>query len=454
MTTNKSSINVNELFSKAKNYSKPNDLVKALLIYDEIISIDKNNAEAYFHKALIFTKLKNYEEALRSYDLVIKIRPDFEEAYVNRGVILSILMNPIEALKNFDLAIKLNPNHAIAHNNKGNVLTELSRFDEAIKNYEKAVKIDPNYADAFNNIALLKLLLGDYEEGWRLFEWRWKGPQKKEFRDFKKPLWLGNESIKNKTILILSEQGFGDFIQFYRYCILVEKLGAKIIIETPKELTSLIKNQNKSNIIISKGEPLPEFDFYCPIMSLPLAFGTNIHNIPAISPYINIDSGKLNFWRSKLINKKRVRVGIVWSGAQNKETDFNRSLILSQLSPLFDLPLDFYVLQKKIRDIDKDYLFQSNNIYDFHELIEDFSDTAVLISEMDIVISVDTSVAHLAGALDKPLWVLLPYVADYRWMIDRIDSPWYPSATLFRQKETNNWDNVISSIVRSLSSYI
>ncbi len=454
MASNHSSIYVKELFTKAKKYSQSNEMDKALLTYDEIIDIEHENYEAYFHKALINSKLKNFEIALSNYDLAIEIKPDFEEAYVNRGVILSTLMNPIEALKSFDLAIKFKSNHAIAYNNKGNVLTELSRFDEAIENYKRAVKINPDYADAFNNIALLQLLLGNYEEGWKLFEWRWKGPQKNEFRDFKKPLWLGNEPIKNKTILILAEQGFGDFIQFYRYCILLEKLGAKIIIETPKELTSLIKNQNKSNIIVTKGEPFPEFDFYCPIMSLPLAFKTNIHNIPANLPYIKIDSEKLNFWRSKLIKKKRMKIGIVWSGAQNKETDFNRSLTLSQLSPLFELPVDFYALQKKIRNTDKDYLLHSNNIYDYHEQIEDFSDTAVLISEMDIIISVDTSVAHLAGALDKPLWILLPYVADYRWMIDRIDSPWYPSATLFRQKEINNWDNVVSSIVRSLNSYI
>jgi hypothetical protein len=192
-------------------------------------------------------------------------------------------------------------------------------------------------------------------------------------------------------------------------------------------------------------------------MSLPLAFKTNIHNIPSSLPYIKINDEKLIFWRSKLGEKKRTRVGIAWSGAQNKETDYNRSLTLSQISqvsPLFDLPLDFYSLQKEVRDIDKDFLSQSKNIYDYHKEIVDFSDTATLILEMDIIISVDTSVAHLAGALDKPLWILLPHVADYRWMVDRIDSPWYSSATLFRQKEVDNWDGVIFSIERSLRSYI
>tara|TARA_B100001769_G_C22082166_1_gene583189 strand:- start:185 stop:1549 length:1365 start_codon:yes stop_codon:yes gene_type:complete len=454
LATNQSSVNINKLFKKAKNYSKFNDLDKALLIYDEIIRIEKNNSEAYFHKALIFTKLKNFENALSSYNSAIKIKPNFEEAYINSGVIFSTLNKPIEAIKNFDLAIKFKSDSAIAYNNKGNVLTELSRFDEAIKSYEMAVKINTNYADAFNNIALLKLLLGEYEEGWKLFEWRWKGPQQKEFRDFKKPLWLGEQSIKDKTILITAEQGFGDFIQFYRYCDLVEKLGAKLIIETPKELFSLVKYQNKSNFIINKGEAPPKFDFYCPIMSLPLAFKTNIQSIPSNLPYIKIDDEKSKLWREKLGKKVRTRVGIVWSGAQNKETDYDRSIVLTQLANLFDLPLDFYVLQKEIRNIDKNFSLQLNNFYDFHEQIEDFSDTAALISEMDIVISIDTSVAHLAGALDKPLWILLPYVADYRWMIDKIDSPWYSSATLFRQKEINNWDSVISSILRSLKTYI
>jgi Tfp pilus assembly protein PilF len=457
LTSNQLSENIKILLLKAKEYLNSNEKEKALNIYDEVIKIENENSEAHFNKALILTKLQKYKEALRSYDLAIEIKPDFEEAYINRGVILSTLMRPIDALKNFDLAIRFKPEHSIAYNNKGNVLTELSRFDEAIENYEKAVEINPNYAEAFNNIALLKLLLGKYEEGWKLFEWRWKGPQQKEFRDLKKPLWLGNEVIKNKTILITAEQGLGDFIQFYRYCDLVEKLGAKIIIETPKELFSLIQYQNKKNIVIHKGQPLPIFDFYCPIMSLPLAFKTNIHNIPSSLPYIKINDEKLIFWRSKLGEKKRTRVGIAWSGAQNKETDYNRSLTLSQISqisPLFDLPLDFYSLQKEVRDIDKDFLSQSKNIYDYHKEIVDFSDTATLILEMDIIISVDTSVAHLAGALDKPLWILLPHVADYRWMVDRIDSPWYSSATLFRQKEVDNWDGVIFSIERSLRSYI
>ncbi len=454
MTSNQLSENIKTLLLKAKEYLNSNEKEKALNIYDEVIKIENENLEAHFNKALILTKLQKYKEALRSYDLVIEIKPDFEEVYINRGVILSTLMRPIDALKNFDIAIRFKPESSIAYNNKGNVLTELSRFDEAIENYEKAVEINPNYAEAFNNIALLKLLLGKYEEGWKLFEWRWKGPQQKEFRDLKKPLWLGNEVIKNKTILITAEQGLGDFIQFYRYCDLVEKLGAKIIIETPKEFFSLIQYQNKKNIVIYKGQSLPIFDFYCPIMSLPLAFKTNIHNIPSSLPYIKINDEKLIFWRSKLGEKKRMRVGIAWSGAQNKETDYNRSLALSQISPLFDLPLDFYSLQKEVRDIDKDFLFQSKNIYDYHKEIVDFSDTAALILEMDIIISVDTSVAHLTGALDKPLWILLPHVADYRWMVDRIDSPWYPSATLFRQKEVNNWDGVIFSIERSLRSYI
>jgi len=456
LTSKQASINIKKLLIQAEKYIKSAEIDKALLIYEEIINIDNTNYDAHFSKGLIHTNLKNLEEALKSYGLAIKFKPDFEKAYINRGVILQTLMRPIEALEDFDLATQFNPNSEMAFNNKGNVLTELSRFDEAFQSYDKAVKINPNYANAFNNIALLKLLLGEYKEGWKLFEWRWKGPQQNFFHDFNKPLWLGVEAINNKTILIVAEQGLGDFIQFYRYCDLVEKLGAKIIIQTPKELYSLIQyqNKNKNNIIINQDEPLPKFDFYCPIMSLPLAFKTNINNIPSSLPYLKIDHKKLMLWKSKLIVNKRTKVGIAWSGAPNKETDYNRSILLNQLSSLFDLPIDFYSLQKEIRNEDKDYLLNSDNIYDYHKQIKNFSDTASLMSQMDIIISVDTSVAHLAGALNKPLWILLPYVADYRWMVDRIDSPWYPSATLFRQKEPNNWNGVISSIARSLRSYI
>ena len=454
MISNKLEIEVSQILSKAQKYLNSEKIDDALNEYNKALSFDDKNQEAHFNKALILTKLNSLNDALDSYKEVLKNQPNSVDAFINSGVIFCTLKEPIKALKCFDSAINIQSNNSMAHNNRGNILTELGRCDEAIKSYEKAVKINPNFADANNNIALINLLLGKYENGWKLFEWRWKGPQKKDFRDFKKPLWLGLEDIKDKVILISAEQGLGDFIQFYRYCDLVENLGAYIIIETPKELFSLIKLQNTKRIIIEKDEAIPEFDYYCPIMSLPLAFNTTVDNVPSPLSYIKSDKKKSLFWHAKLGEKKRTRVGIVWSGAQNKETDQDRSLLLKQLKPILDLPIDFFSLQKEVRDIDKDFLLQSININDFHKDIKDFSDTAALICEMDIVISVDTSVAHLAGALGKPLWILLPFASDYRWMLDRIDSPWYPTATLFRQIEANNWENVLFSIQRSLESYV
>jgi hypothetical protein len=265
-------------------------------------------------------------------------------------------------------------------------------------------------------------------------------------------LWLGHQTIVGKTLLIYAEQGLGDVIQFCRYATTVEALGAKVIVEVPAPLVPLISTLKGNFTIVEQGKPLPAFDLQCPVMSLPLAFKTSVATIPAEVPYLYADSGKQKVWQERLGNKTRIRVGLVWSGTKDHKNDHNRSIPLKLMKPLMRLPIEFHVLQKDIRSEDAVVLSQLKKMYSHQAELHDFSDTAALVQEMDLVISVDTSVAHLAGALAKSVWILLPFMPDYRWMLDRADSPWYPTATLVRQPAIGDWTSVILEITKRLET--
>jgi hypothetical protein len=299
----------------------------------------------------------------------------------------------------------------------------------------------------------LKLLIGQYEEGWKLFEWRRQVKEtKNNYKLYNQPLWLGKESLQNKTLLVEAEQGFGDIIQFCRYIPMLENIEAKVILETPKALASIIKTIPSNFLILEKGQSLPHFDYHIPIMSLPHAFNTTAHNIPASIPYLFSDKIKRESWNKKLGKKTKPRIGLVWSGSASHKNDKNRSLLLKDLEPILQLPLEFHSLQKEVRENDQKTLFEFNQAHQHQDELNDFSDTAALIEEMDLIISVDTSVAHLAGALGKNVWIILPYHPDYRWMLDRNDSPWYPTCTLFRKSKIDDWSDVVLEIIFRLQN--
>ena len=331
-------------------------------------------------------------------------------------------------------------------------LHDLNRLDEALAGFDRAIAIQPDYAEAYWNKSLLKILIGEYLEGWKLYEWRWKKePQINSPRAYHQPLWLGDESIYHKTLLIYPEQGLGDYIQCIRYAALVEQLGAKVILEVPSRLLTLCSTLKGQPILIENGKPLPSFDYHCPVMSLPLALKTTVETIPAQIPYLYADDQRKKRWNEKLGNKTVTRIGLVWSGSTTHKSDHKRSLLLNQLTSLLVLPFEFHSLQKEIREIDVKTLTDFPKIHQHQDDQRDFSDAAALIDEMDLVISVDTAVAHLSGAMGKKTFILLPYSPDYRWMLDRADSPWYPTATLFRQPSVGDWDSVISEIRQLLS---
>jgi hypothetical protein len=301
------------------------------------------------------------------------------------------------------------------------------------------------------------LLLGNFQDGWQGYEWRWKNGDLPFFnnkRDFPEPLWLGEQSLVGKTILLHAEQGLGDTLQFCRYAPLVSQLGAKVILEVQRPLFKLLQNLAGVNQIVAMGDPLPTFDYQCPLLSLPLAFKTELDSIPLAPQCITSDMGKAARWEAKLGKKAKLRVGLVWSGSTIHKNDRNRSLTLSQLLPYLPPQIDYVCLQKEMRDVDKVLLAQHPEIQYFGDALEDFTDTAALCELVDVVISVDTSVAHLAGMLGKPTWVLLSFSPDWRWLLDRDDSLWYPSVKLYRQTRINDWDGALKRTKADLEKLV
>lgn len=427
-------------------------LEPALANYDRAIALKPGYAEAYNNRGIVLRELNRLHDALASYEHAIAILPNHAYAYCNRGAILKQLNRLDEALASLNHAISLKLDYAEAYNNRGIVLKELNQLEAALASYNHAIALKPDYADAYMNKAHLHILKGEYELGWKFYEWRWKSSQQKYLRNFTQPLWLGEQAVQDKTILIHAEQGLGDVVQFCRYVLLLEKLGANVILEIPKSLVALLSTLKANFRIIEQGQQLPPFDMHCPIMSLPLAFKTSVETIPVSIPYLYAHEDKKEPWHSQLGTKTKPRIGLVWSGSVGHNNDHNRSLLLKQLLPLLELPFEFHSLQKEVREVDISTLNDCKHLHQHQDELRDFSDTAALMNEMDLIISVDTSVAHLAGALNKPLWILLPYMPDFRWMLERKDSPWYPKATLFRQPQLEDWESVIMEVTKQLLS--
>ena len=397
--------------------------------------------------------LKRPAEALASYDKAITLKPDYVEAYNNRGVALMDLKRPVEALASYDKAIALKPDFAEAHNNRGAALKDLKRPGEALASYEKAIALKPDFAEAHWNQSLCLLLMGHFEQGLRQYEWR-KKLKPIGVRSYPKPVWLGGENIAGKTLFIYWEQGFGDTIQFCRYAKLVEERGAKVIMSVQQPLCGLLKQISPTIQILKPNEEPTDFDYHCPLLSLPLALGTTLETIPAEQHYLKSDEELRSVWSARLPPKTKPRIGVVWSGSQTHKRDHYRSMELQQFLTILSPDAEWICLQKEIREKDFAILRQFGRIAFFGDDLRDFSDTAALLDLMDLVITIDSSVAHLAGAMGKPVWILLPYNPDWRWLLDRNDSPWYPSARLFRQQQIGNWATVIDQVKNELRSAI
>jgi tetratricopeptide (TPR) repeat protein len=436
---------------------------EALASCERAIALRPNNAEAYSNRGNALQELRRFPEALASHDCALAMRPDYAEAHYNRGNVLMELKRFEDALASFERALALRPDYAEALLTRGNALQELGRCGEASASYERALAVRPDYADAHFNAALCRLLVGDFKRGCEEYEWRWEtAPGKIGKRNFSQRLWTGCEEIAGRTILLHAEQGFGDTIQFCRYVPLVAKRANRVILEVQEPLLTLMATLAGAAQIVSRDDPLPDFDVHCPLLSLPLAFGTELASIPGDTPYLSAPVDRTEAWHARLGQHEKRRIGLVWAGNPRKQLadarriDGERSIAFDSLAPILHVAgCEFYSLQKggdAVAQLHDSTLCRQ--IIDVTDDLHDFSDTAALIENLDLVISVDTVVAHLAGALGKPFWLINRYNTCWRWLLDREDSPWYPTARLFRQDSTRDWDSVIGRVQAALHEFV
>ena len=461
-------------------------LEAALAFFQDALKCDLSRAEGFASLGLLFHTVRDFARALTSYEQGLRLEPDDAELLNGRGVALLELRRPCEALECFDRVLASCPGHGDARGNRGNALLRLNRVAEAVAAYERALELAPKNAALLDNRAaalrrldrphealmsavralaikpdfaharfveaVARLSLGDFAAGWRAYESRWHvGWLASQRRDYGAPLWLGEVSLAGKTILLHAEQGLGDTIQFARYAPLLAAQGACVILEVQQQLVRLLSNLPGVAKVIARKEPSPRYDYHCPLLSLPLACGTTLETIPSQASYIAAPQADVAQWRTRL-PRQRPLVGLVWSGERSHDNDLNRSMRLQTLTPLFDLTdIAFVSLQHEVREEDRALLESRSDVVRIGAAFKDFADTAAAIAALDAVIAVDTAVAHLAGAMGKPLFLLLPFAADFRWLRGRSDSPWYPSARLFRQPQFDDWDGAVKFLRQELA---
>ena len=414
---------------------------QALASYDAALALAPHHAPAHNNRGNVLRTLKRHGEAAEAYTRAIAADPAYGEAYINRGAAASDLGHAADALKDYDTAAGLNPGNADAHHSRGVALCALGRHAEAEASLRKAIALKPDHAEAHWALAICLLQQGDFARGWPLYEERWKvASLKLDPRNFPVPLWQG-ENIAGRSILLHGEQGLGDAIQFCRYALLVAARGAHVILEVAAPLVPLLKGLAEQ--VVAKGEALPAFDLHCPLLSLPRAFGTTLATVPR-SGYLHAAADKQKAWAERLGPRRGPRIGISWSGNPKHNMDLQRSIALAEFSKLLLPGAEHVSLQKDERPEDAAFFAARPDIRRFADNLCDFSDTAALCAEMDLVITVDTSIAHLAGAMNKPVWILLASNPDWRWLLRRSDSPWYPSATLYRQQHPGDWGDVFA----------
>jgi Flp pilus assembly protein TadD len=429
----------------------------AIACYHRALELNPSFAEAWNNLGNVFKKQQKLDSAVACYRRTIELRPNDAQPHSNLGHALQELGNLDEAVSYCRRAIKLNPELADAHVNLGQALQKLGELVEAEKHFSKALELDSGCAEAHLNQSMLKLLKGDFERGWTEYEWRWKTGQV-PVRQFPQPRWNG-ESLAENTIMIRAEQGLGDAIQFIRYANAVKALGGTVVVECQKSLVKLLANCPGIDRLVGQGDELPPFDFHAPLLSLPGVFKTTLDTIPAKVPYVFADPALVDEWREKLSGIDGFRIGINWHG-RGGQGSFR----------LRDIPLDHFAALTNIRGVRLISLQKGDGreelkgaagrlpIVDLGEDVDGahgpFLDTAAIMKNVDLVITSDTAIPHLAGALGVPVWLALPSVADWRWLLERSDSPWYPTMRLFRQKKAGDWAGVFEEIVAALRDLI
>jgi tetratricopeptide (TPR) repeat protein len=433
---------------------KQGKLDEAIVAYQRAIVIKPDHADAYSNFGIALRDQGKLDEAIVAYQRAIAIKPNHANAYSNLGNALFDLGNLDDALAAYRRALAIDPDHADAFYNLGNVLGCQGNLNDALAAYRRVLAIDPNYADAHWNLSLALLTQGHFTSGWSEHEWRWKIKDLVRTRLSSKPLWLGTPSLRDRTILLWGEQGLGDQIQFARYATSISELGARVILEVSDPLVRVLGDLRGVSKIVAASTPVPDsgFDFHCPLMSLPLALGTELSTIPD-APRLTTHMQNVPRWAER-VPSSMPKIGIAWSGNPKHKNDRNRSVALSQLAPILTPHATWISLQKELRDADRPTFDAAESIRHFGNQLDDFLDTAALCEQCDLVISVDTSVAHLAATLGRPVWLLLPFAADWRWLQDHDDSPWYPTMKLYRQQQIGDWEGVFQRVKVDLQTWL
>lgn len=434
---------------------------EALDCFNTFAKLNPNVAPLYQTRGLCLQRLGRFEEAQADFERSIALNPTEAETHKNLGTLHARFGRMEQAFASFDRALALRPHFAAALNEKARALWSLQLLDEAFAVFHQSQALEPGNADTIWNLALLQMLTGDFERGLPGREARWKAPSLGlGGRRFVQPLWLGDQPLEGKTILLHADEALGDSIQFARYVPLVAALGAQVILEVRPAIQRFLATvPGVAHCIDRSSTPSLAFDLHCPLGSLPLAFGTRLDTIPFAEGFLAAPPAeRVKAWQDRLEDRlgprTRLRVGLVWSGDSGHNNDHNRSISLRALAPLLDCNVQFVSLQKGIRDQDRAFLCGREDIIDLTEQLTDFSETAALVSCLDLVISVDTSVVHLAGALGAPVWTLLPFNPDWRWLLNRDDSPWYSSMRLFRQPKRGDWASVVDDVRRELEGLV
>jgi Flp pilus assembly protein TadD len=430
---------------------------EALVVFNQGLEAQPNHVPTLQARAVVLKNLNRIEEALADNSRAIELDPGNADVCINQGNALQALDRHEEALLCYDRSLVIRPDGG-SITNRAMSLTALARFDEAMAAYKQALDIDPSQAKAIWNLALLQLLTGDFESGWRGREARWRIPElTATYPRMPQPNWLGEQPIDGRTIVVCQTEGLGDGIHFVRYIPMLAACGACVILLVDAPLYPLVCGLTGISqcLVKSPQTVVPPFDFHIAIDSLPLAFGTRLDSIPAAETYLPApDAERVRVWESRLGSREKLRVGLVWSGNAGYANDRNRSMPLRTLCGVLDVDATFVSLQKNPRAHDIETLRERTEIVDFAADLTDFAETAALVSCLDLVITVDTSVAHLAGALGRPTWIFIPYVPDWRWLLDREDSPWYPTVRLFRQSASREYESVVERVRAELAKLV
>jgi tetratricopeptide (TPR) repeat protein len=438
---------------------------EALICFDAVLAREPRHVEALLNRGTALAALDHPQEALAAFDAALALAPGHSGAHYNRGNALTALGRDAEALAAFDIAVTAQPSHVAAWNNRGRALQNLNRHDEAIKSFDQAIALQKDYADAHANRAMSLLTIGALKRGFAEYEWRWKRSGMSDTRrSYRRPHWLGEYPVGGKTVLLHAEQGLGDTIQFVRYAPLLARAGAKVVLEVQPELKTLLSRVDGVASCHARGEPLPAYDVHCPLGSLPLALKTEPASIPADIPYLHADEAHIEKWRAAVSALPGRRIALAWAGHARHANDRNRSIDVRLLEPVLALEgISFIAIQRDLRAGDGEFLARHPRVTHLGSQLNDMADTAGLLQNVDLLIAVDTSVVHLAAAMGRPVYVLLPFSPDWRWTLphdpekwapvfgqdhapEKADrSPWYPQARLLRQPAPGDWRSVIAA---------